>query len=61
MPQMTQAGAVGGECFDGFVLVTKEEAMKILRDGVDADGFYYSGYTWMALMCFVTGLWAQRL
>lgn len=57
MPDMTQDGAVGGECFDGFLLVTKAEAGKILRDGVDGDGIYYSVYTWMALMCFVTDFW----
>lgn len=57
MPQLSQEGAVGGECFDGFVLLTKEEAAKLLRDGVDDQGIYYSVYTWMALMCFVTGLW----
>ena len=57
LPQLTQAGAVGGECFDGFRLVTKEEAEKILRDGVDEEGFFYSVYTWMALMCFVTSFW----
>lgn len=57
MPGMTQDGAVGGECFDGFLTVTKEEARKILKDGVDGDGRFYSVYTWMALMCFVTDLW----
>lgn len=57
LPQLTQAGAVGGECFDGFRLVTKAEAEKILRDGVDEEGFFYSVYTWMALMCFVTSFW----
>ncbi len=54
---LTQAGAVGTECFDGFVLVTKEEAGKLLRDGRDADGIFYSVFTWAALMCFVSDLW----
>lgn len=57
MPAVTQDGAVGGECFAGFLFVTKEEARKILKDGVDGDGRFYSVYTWMALMCFVTDLW----
>ncbi|WP_418235768.1 hypothetical protein, partial [Butyricicoccus sp.] len=32
----TQAGAVGSECFDGFVLLSKAEAQEILRQGRDA-------------------------
>lgn len=56
MPLMSQEGGVGGECFDGYMLVTREEAKKILRDGTDAEGRFYSVYTWMVLMCFVTDL-----
>ena len=57
MPDMTQEGAVGGEKFDGFVLLTKEEAMETLKAGRDREGIFYSVYTWMALMCFVTEMW----
>lgn len=57
MPCMSQEGAVGGECFDGFSLVTKEDAIKILKSGTDEKGIYYSTYTWIALMTFVSGLW----
>lgn len=39
MPKVSQEGAVGTECFDGFLLLTKEEAQKILKDGVDDQGF----------------------
>ena len=31
MPKVSQEGAVGTECFDGFLLLTKEEAQKILK------------------------------
>lgn len=58
--QLSQTGAVGGECFDGFRLVGKEEAEALLRQGVDENGFFYSVYTWMALICFVTGFWMQE-
>ncbi|MCR5556777.1 MAG: NUDIX hydrolase [Butyrivibrio sp.] len=54
---LSQEGAEGQECFDGFCLVTKEEALKILKDGVDANGHFYSVYTWAALMYFATDLW----
>ena len=54
---LSQEGAEGQECFDGFCLVTKEEALKILKDGVDANGHFYSVYTWAALMYFATDMW----
>lgn len=56
---MTQDGAVGGELFDGFDLLTKEQAKKILHDGVDEHGIYYSVYTWAALTYFVADMWNQ--
>ena len=54
---MSQEGAVGGELFDGFDLLTKAQAEKILEDGVDEHGIYYSVYTWAALTYFVADLW----
>ena len=57
MPKMSQDGAEGSECFDGFIMVNKEEAIKILKAGADKDGIYFSTYTWIALMTFVSGLW----
>ena len=57
MPKVSQEGAVGTECFDGFLLLTREEAQKILKDGVDDQALFYPLYTWAALMCFVTGMW----
>lgn len=50
-------GAVGGECFDGFSLLTKEEARRILKEGRDVHGNFYSLYTWCALMYFITDMW----
>ena len=50
------SGAVGQECFDGFVLLNREKAEEILRKGVDDNGRFYSVYTWIALMCFCTGM-----
>ena len=54
---LTQDGAEGQECFDGFSLITKEEAKKILKNGVDDRGHFYSVYTWAALMYFALDLW----
>ena len=56
---MSQEGAVGGELFDGFDLLTKAQAKKILEDGVDEHGIYYSVYTWAALTYFVADLWSR--
>jgi ADP-ribose pyrophosphatase len=54
---MTQDGALGQECFDGFVFVTKEKARKLLKDGVDDNGHFYSVYTWAAMMYFLSDMW----
>lgn len=57
MPSMNQDLAEGTECFDGYRLATKEEAIEILKSGTDENGIFYSVYTWMALMCFVSDIW----
>lgn len=54
---LTQEGAVGSECFNGFELLTKAEAIKILTDGRDKNGIFYSVFTWAALMYFISDLW----
>lgn len=56
---LSQEGAQGSECFDGFSLLTKEEARCILRDGRDVHGNFYSVYTWAALTYFVADLWRK--
>ena len=55
--QLSQDGAEGTECFDGFVALTKDEAERILKQGKDDRGIFYSVYTWAALMYFVSGMW----
>ena len=54
---LSQAGAEGQELFDGFVLVSKEEAKEMLNTGRDAEGNFYSMYTWASLMYFISDLW----
>ena len=54
---LSQDGAVGSECFDGFELLSKEEAMEILKNGRDKNGIFYSVYTYCCLMYFVSDLW----
>ena len=55
----SQKGAVGTERFDGFRLLTRTEAAKVLRSGRDEHGNYYSVYTWVCLAWFVSGLWEE--
>lgn len=57
--ELSQEGAVGGETFDGFFLVTKEEAMKLLKDGRDEHGHFYSLATWSAILYFVADFWRK--
>lgn len=40
------------ELFDGFRFLSKEEAEKILKDGRDDRGNFYSMFTWAALVWF---------
>lgn len=54
---LSQEGAEGQECFDGFVLLNKAKAKEILKNGVDEKGHFYSVYTWAALMYFCTDMW----
>lgn len=57
MLELNQDGAEGTECFDGFEMLTVDEAKRILRQGKDDNGIFYSVYTWIALMWFVSGMW----
>lgn len=54
---LSQEGAVGSEQFDGFALLTKEDALKVLREGRDERGNFYPIYTWAALSYFVSDAW----
>ena len=55
--QLSQEGAVGSECFDGFELISREEAIRSLKNGCDKNGIFYSVYTWAALMYFISDIW----
>ena len=55
--KLSQEGAVGSECFNGFELISKEEATALLQNGRDKNGIFYSVFTWAALMYFISDLW----
>ncbi len=57
LDSLTQKGAEGQECFDGFELVSRDKAKELLKAGVDDRGHFYSIYTWAALMYFVSDMW----
>jgi ADP-ribose pyrophosphatase len=59
LSELNQDGAEGSELFDGFILLTRKEAEKMLRKGSDEGGVFYSVYTWTALTWFVSGLWEE--
>lgn len=54
---LTQAGCESTELFDGFEFTTKDDAKKLIHDGRDKNGRFYSVYTWIALTYFVGDLW----
>ena len=51
--ELSQEGAEGTEIFDGFDLITKEEAIALLKKGTDSHGIPYPFVTWGAMMWFV--------
>ena len=51
---LSREGAEESERFDGFVLLTKAEALELLKNGRDERGNYYPMFTWAAMMYFVT-------
>ena len=57
---MTNRGNVGTEVIREFQLLSREEARKILRDGRDPEGRFYSVYTWAALMYYLSGMWERE-
>lgn len=57
--KLSQDGAEGSEVFDGFVLATKEDARRMLKNGMDDEGIYYSVATYVCLSFFVNDLWIR--
>ena len=57
LSELNQKGAVGSEKFAGFLLATREEVLRLLRDGKDPRGHRYPMVTWCAMMYFVSDLW----
>ena len=53
MPPLTHGHTVGAEKFEGFKLLTKEDAEECLKTGRDERGMFYPLYTWAALMFFM--------
>lgn len=53
LSELNQDGAVGGELFDGFTLLSKSEAKVIYSTGRDVKGNFYSLATWALLGYFI--------
>lgn len=60
LTDLSQEGAVGSEQFDGFCLLTKDQAREVLRTGRDERGNFYPLYTWAALVYFVSDMWREE-
>lgn len=56
---LNQKGAVGSEKFDGFALLSQEDARRILENGTDDKGHYYPLYSWAAMLYFLSGAWKK--
>ena len=57
---LNQTGAVGGESFDGFCLVTREKALELIKKGTDDRGRFYPMFTLGALMWFAFDSWKEE-
>lgn len=55
--QMNHNGSLGSEVFDGFSLLSMEEAKELIKKGRDNDDLFYSVYTWICMMAFVSQIW----
>ena len=53
LSELSQDGCEGTELFDGFGLYTVKEAKRLLDQGCDDNGMFYSVYTWIAISDFV--------
>ena len=56
---LSDKGSEGTELFAGFELVTREQAERYLTTGRDAEGIFYSMYTYAALLYFLSGRWEK--
>lgn len=56
---LNHSGSVGAEVFNGFELLDKAQAKELLKTGRDKNGNFYSVYTWITLMCFVSDMWKE--
>ena len=57
--ELSQKGAQGSERFEGYELLSVDDARRVLSEGRDANGNFYSVYTWAALIYFVSGMWKE--
>lgn len=55
--QLSHAGCVGAESFDGFELLSIDDAREHIKNGRDKNGNFYSVYTFICLMYFVSQVW----
>lgn len=47
------------ECFDGYLLLTKEEAVKMIKSGRDLEGKFIPAYAYICLLYFVSDMWME--
>lgn len=57
---LSQDGAEGSECFDGYLLLDKQSALDMIKKGRDDEGKFMSVYTYICLMYFVSDIWINH-
>lgn len=56
---LNHKGIEGSERMEGFRLLTRQEALEIIKSGRDEFGNTFSLMTWSALMYFISDLWVR--
>lgn len=56
---LSHEGACGSECFSNFHRLDMKDARSIYKNGRDSKNRFYSVYTWVALVYFISGLWKE--
>ena len=59
--EFNSGGTESVEMIGDYRIYSREEVLQMLRTCRDMEGYYYSVYTWAAMMYFISGMWKDKL
>lgn len=57
IPEFNHDNTVGGETFEKYVLLNRDEVKTMLKRGLDENGNPYPVWTWAVMMWFISNMW----